>query len=99
MRKEGALPKTKSVRGAARPAEKKRMRNRSVRSTIKTNITKTENLISAKEWELAQESAVATVSRIDRAVSKGVIHRNKAARLKSRLMRQLNRALPEKSGG
>lgn len=93
------MPKTKSVRGAAQSAEKRRMRNRSVRSTIKTNITKTENLISAKEWELAQETAVATVSRIDRAVSKGVIHRNKAARLKSRLMRQLNRALPEKSGG
>lgn len=75
------------------------MRRRSVRSTIKTYLTKTENLIGAKEWESAQETTVATISRIDRAVSKGIIHRNKAARLKSRLMKKLNRALPGKEGG
>ena len=93
------MPKTKSVHGGARSAEKKRIRNRSVRSAIKTYITKTENLIGAKEWELAQETAVATVSRIDRAVSKGIIHRNKGASLKSQLMKKLNQALPEGSGG
>ena len=93
------MPKTKSVHGGAQSAEKKRIRNRSVRSAIKTYITKTENLIGAKEWELAQETAVATVSRIDRAVSKGIIHRNKGASLKSQLMKKLNRALPEGSGG
>lgn len=93
------MPSTKSVRKAARPAEKKRMRRRSVRSTIKTYTTKTENLIGAKEWESAQETAVATISRIDRAVSKGIIHRNKAARLKSQLMKKVNQALPEKKGG
>lgn len=75
------------------------MRRRSVRSTIKTYTTKTETLIGAKEWESAQETAVATISRIDRAVSKGIIHRNKAARLKSQLMKKLNQALPEKKGG
>ncbi len=75
------------------------MRRRSVRSTIKTYTTKTENLIGAKEWESAQETAVATISRIDRAASKGIIHRNKAARLKSQLMKRLNQALPEKKGG
>jgi small subunit ribosomal protein S20 len=75
------------------------MRRRSVRSTIKTYTTKTEHLIGAKEWESAQETAVATISRIDRAVSKGIIHRNKAARLKSQLMKKVNQALPEKKGG
>ena len=97
--KEGPLSKAKSGGKAAWSAQKKRMRSRSVRSAIKTYITKTENLIGAQEWGSAQETAVATVSRIDRAVSKGIIHRNKAARLKSRLMKKLNQALPERAGG
>ena len=97
--KEGALAKAKSVGKAVRSAEKRRMRSRSVRSAIKTHITKAEYLIGVEDWESAQQAAVATVSRIDRAASKGIIHRNKAARLKSRLMKKLNRALPERAGG
>jgi small subunit ribosomal protein S20 len=99
MGKEAALPKVKSVGKAVRSAEKRRMRSRSVRSAIKTHITKTEYLLGVEDWESARQTAVATVSRIDRAASKGIIHRNKAARLKSRLMKKLNRVLPERTGG
>jgi len=45
-----------------------------------------------------QEEVVTAISNIDREVSKGIIHRNKGARLKSRLARRLNQATPEKKG-
>jgi len=91
------VPNISSSSKVARKAERKGLRNRSVRSTVKTHITKAEKLINQK-GETAQEEVVATISSIDEAVSKGVIHKNKGARLKSRLMKKLNQALSEKSG-
>ena len=82
---------------AARSAERKRLRNRSIRSRVKTDRAKAEKLISAKD-ELAGQGTVAAISRVDRAVGKGIFHRNKAARLKSRLMKKLNQIPKEGKG-
>jgi len=81
----------KQVQGSktARVAERKRLRNRAIKSGVKTLIARLEERIAAKDI-LAREEIVATISSIDRAVSKGVFHRNKAARLKSRLTRKLS---------
>lgn len=81
----------KQVQGSktARVAERKRLRNRAVKSGVKTLIARLEKKIAAKDIS-AREEIVATISSIDRAVSKGVFHRNKAARLKSRLTRKLS---------
>jgi len=68
------------------------VRNRSVRSAVKTSLTKAEKLISKKEPEAASAEVVQVVSTLDRAAKKGVIHPNQAARRKSRLMKKLNRA-------
>jgi len=87
-----------SASKANQSAERKRLRNRSVRSEIKTYTRKAEGLISAGELDSARQGVVAAVSSIDKAVSKGVIHKNKGARLKSRLVRKLN-AVPERSEG
>lgn len=76
-----------------RVTQRKRLRNKSIRSLCKTNITKAERLIFSGELELAQEAAVAAISSLDRAAEKGVIHPNNAARRKSRLMKTLNEAL------
>jgi len=84
------VPSSKSVNKAARSAKRKRLRNRLVRSSTKTHISKVRRLISTGELELAQQEAVTTISSIDKAVNKGVFHRNKGARLKSRLIRKLN---------
>ena len=73
----------------ARVAERKRLRNRAVKSGVKTLIARLEEKIAAKDIS-AREETVAAISSIDRAVSKGVFHRNKAARLKSRLTRKLS---------
>ena len=75
---------------AVRIAEKKRRRNRSVRHSVKTYTTKAQKLISGGEPETAQSAVVQAVSMIDRAAQKGVLHRNSAARRKSRLMKKLN---------
>jgi len=47
-------------------------------------------LIAAGDLEEAREAVHAAVSALDKAAQKGVIHKNKAARRKSRLMKQLN---------
>jgi small subunit ribosomal protein S20 len=86
------LPKSKSAEKAARASERKRQRNKSVRSATKTHVARAEQLISGKELEPAQEAVAAAISAIDRAAKKGVIHTNTAARRKSRLMRKFNQA-------
>ena len=74
----------------ARTAERKRLRNRLVRRSVKTGIVKARSSVDAGE-ESAKQKAMLAVSNIDKAVSKGIIHRNKGARLKSGLMKKLNK--------
>jgi len=75
-----------------RVAERRQLRNKSIRTLCKTNITKAERLIFSGELEAAQEAVVAAISSLDKATEKGVIHPNNAARRKSRLMKKLNNA-------
>lgn len=84
---------------AARSAERKRLRNRSVRSAMKTYITRAEKLIGTERSESVQPAVFMAISSIDKAVKKGITHRNKGARLKSRLMKRLSQVALEKSGG
>ena len=86
------MPNTRSARKQVRVTEKRHLRNKSIQSLCKTNITKAERLIFSGELESAQEAAVAAISSLDRAAEKGVIHPNNAARRKSRLMKKLNEA-------
>jgi small subunit ribosomal protein S20 len=74
----------------ARTAERKRLRNRLVSRSVKTSIVKARSSVDAGE-ESAKQKAMLAISSIDKAVSKGTIHRNKGARLKSGLMKKLNR--------
>ncbi len=72
-----------------RQERKRRMHNRMVKSIVKTQITKARQAI-AGQAEDAEAAVRAAVSELDRAAKKGVIHKNNAARRKSRLMKQLN---------
>ena len=81
---------SKKSNKVARTAERKRLRNRLVRSSVKTHIAKARSSIDAGA-ESAQQETTLAMSSIDKAVSKGIIHRNKSARLKSRLMKKLNK--------
>jgi len=91
------LPASKSVQKQVRVAERRRLRNKSIRSLCKTNITKAERLIFSGELEAAQGAVVAAVSSLDKAAEKGIIHPNNAARRKSRLLKKLNEAQTPKT--
>ncbi len=93
------MPGSKSAQKQARVAERRQRRNKSVRSLCKTNITKAENLIFSGEIELAKQAVVGAITSLDKAVGKGVIAANNAARRKSRLMKKLNEALAVSSAG
>lgn len=72
-----------------RQNEKARVRNRAARSELRTSLRSAEAAIGT---DGAAEAVAAAVQLIDKAASKGVIHRNAAARQKSRLMLKLNAA-------
>lgn len=86
------LPATKSAQKQVRASERKQLRNKSIRSRCKTNITKAERLIFSGEFESAQKAVLVAISSLDKAAEKGVIHPNNATRRKSRLMKKLNEA-------
>ncbi len=73
------------ARKRARQAEKRRAHNASRRSMLRTHIKKVVYAIEAGDKEAASAAYKAAVPVIDRAVNKGLIHKNKAARHKSRL--------------
>jgi small subunit ribosomal protein S20 len=72
-----------------RQNEKARERNKAVRSEMKTRVKRA--VTAAEEGaDDAKEAFEAAVKRIDKAASKGVIHKNQAARRKSRLAKRVN---------
>ncbi len=83
------MPNNASAKKRMRQEQKRRLHNRSIKSLVKTQITKARQAITAVDAD-AEASVRAAVSELDRAAKKGVIHRNNAARRKSRLMKQLN---------
>ena len=87
------MTSSKSAEKRVRVSEKRRLRNKSVRSEVKTKITKAERLIFSGELEAAQEAVVSAISSLDNAAEKGILHPNNSARRKSRLMKKLNQAL------
>ena len=80
---------------AARAHERKRIINRTVRSSSRTAVKKALTAIASAEPDEATAAVGKALSGLDRAATKGVIHRNNAARRKSRLARRLNASLAE----
>ncbi|HEX7557333.1 MAG TPA: 30S ribosomal protein S20 [Leptolinea sp.] len=71
--------------------EKKRLRNRVFRGTARTFVAKADKALVEATPESA-EAVKKAISALDKAAEKGVIHKNNAARRKSRLMKRLNAA-------
>ena len=88
------MARTKQAIKMIRVAEKRRLRNRPIRSSVRTHIRNAREAIEDAAGEPTTLEAVKrAISQLDRAVSKGVIHANNAARRKSRLMKRLNQAV------
>ena len=78
----------------ARVAEKRRKRNAPLRSAAKTYVARTRSLITDDDTPSEEVASAAKAAQValDKAAQKGAIHPRNAARRKSRLMKQLNRA-------
>ena len=74
-----------------RQNEKRRLRNKAVRSEVKTRV-KRALTVAEDGGEDRDEALRQAIKRIDKAASKGVIHKNQAARRKSRLMKRVTGA-------
>ena len=83
------MPNNPAAEKRMRQEQKRRLHNRSIKSLVKTQVTRARQSINDEDTN-AEAAVRAAVSELDRAAKKGVIHRNNAARRKSRLMKQLN---------
>jgi small subunit ribosomal protein S20 len=70
--------------------EARRLRNKAVRSEIKTRV-KVAVTVAADSPEQADDALRTAIKRLDKAAAKGIIHKNQAANRKSKLMRRLAR--------
>ena len=70
--------------------EARRLRNKAVRSEIKTRV-KVAVSVAADSPEQAEDALRTAIKRLDKAAAKGIIHKNQAANRKSKLMRRLAR--------
>lgn len=86
------MPNHKSAEKRVRQNEKRRGINRSNRSNLRTSIKKLRTALAGHNATAAGELLPETISKIDKAVQKGVLHRNAAARYKSRLTARVNQA-------
>lgn len=83
------MANTKSAIKRIRQNEKRRQRNRAVRSSIRTAVKTARAALTNKTAE-TKAAVLDAIRTLDRAVSQGIIHRNTAARRKSALARKLN---------
>jgi small subunit ribosomal protein S20 len=83
------LANIKSAIKRNRQNEKRRLQNRVVRGSTRTQVKKAKDAIEEGNKEAAIQEVKDAVIKLDRAASKGVIHKNNAARRKSRLFKQL----------
>jgi small subunit ribosomal protein S20 len=83
------LANTASARKRARQSEKARARNASQRSMIRTYVKKVVKALDAKDKTAAEAAYKEMVPVLDRYADRGMIHKNKAARHKSRLLAHL----------
>ncbi|HQB54430.1 MAG TPA: 30S ribosomal protein S20, partial [Sphaerochaeta sp.] len=74
-----------------RQNRKRRLRNRSTKSTMKTAIKKFNEAVASGDVESASATLAASLKLIDSTASKGVIHKNTANRKKSRLQLRFNK--------
>ena len=85
------MANTKSAKKRILVSGKKAMRNKMIKSRTKTAIKKAVTAMDSGSKDTARAPFTKAVSQIDRALTKGVIHKNTAARRKSRLAKMFNK--------
>ena len=80
----------KSAKKRIKVTETKTLRNKSIKSGVKTAIKKVDAAVAAGDKELAQANLLNAISEIDKATTKVVYHKNTAARKVSRITKLVN---------
>ncbi|AZR73183.1 30S ribosomal protein S20 [Anoxybacter fermentans] len=84
------MPIIKSAKKRVKITKKRTLRNRANKSALRTAIKRFERAVAEGDLEKAKVELVKAQSTIDKSVKKGIIHKNNAARKKSRLARMFN---------
>ena len=90
------MPNTESAKKRHRQSEVRRGRNRAAKSVIKTQLRKVREAFAANDVKTGETELRTLVKKLDKTAAKGVIHRNVAGRLKSRLSKALKTAQGKK---
>ncbi len=90
------MPHTKSAEKRLRQTEKRRKRNRTIAKSIKLQVRAVHDAVKTGDAGKAKTELVTAAKQLDKAASRKAIHKNKAARLKSRLAKRLNKAVKAK---
>ncbi len=85
------MANTAQAKKRVRQAEKRRQLNASQRSMMRTFLKKVKTAIQAGDKTIATEALAKAASAVDKLANKGLIHKNKAARHKSRLSAQIKK--------
>jgi small subunit ribosomal protein S20 len=94
VRKENKMANIPSVAKRARQAEKRRIRNSALRAELRTARKKIAKVIEVEDLEAVKTLLPGTIKLFDKMVSKNILHKNTAARYKSRLMRRVHTVIP-----
>ena len=84
------MPNHKSAEKRDRQNEKRRAINKNNRTGVRTQVKKLRTALAGHDKQQSVELLNPTISKIDKAVNKGILHKNTAARLKSRLTSHVN---------
>lgn len=92
--------RTASAKKQARAGVRRALRNRAVRSEVKTKVVKARRSLTGAPVAESERYAIAleAIQSLDRAASKGILHRNNAGRRKSRLAKQLSKLAASGAG-
>ena len=93
------MPNSPSAKKALRKSQKQRLANRSKRSALRTDLKKARVALddTTVDGDATAAAVKAAMRHLDKSAGKGLIHKNKAARLKSRLSKHLNTAAAAES--
>jgi small subunit ribosomal protein S20 len=84
------MPNIKSAIKRVKTSEARNAQNTTVKSATRTAVKKAEAAITLNDATAAKEALVTAASKLDKAAAKGLIHKNAAARKKSRLAKKAN---------
>ncbi|HTG69788.1 MAG TPA: 30S ribosomal protein S20 [Candidatus Udaeobacter sp.] len=84
------MPNIKSAIKRVKTSEKRRALNASQKSALRSAVKSADQAIAGTDVDAAKAALIAATKKLDKAVTKGLIHKNAASRKKSRLAKRLN---------